>query len=260
MREFRFAKTCVIVLAVAAGGTLAWLVVREMLDTPTSVQQSQSAGGAASEAGFTGDALYRDFSKLSLSREDMQKLSELKEIRHLRMPRNTKDEDLELIGGINIERLSLAGSRVSGPGLVHLAKMQDLEMLSLAGTKVDDEGLVYLPQLESITTLNLSGTKITDKGIKLLKEKGLYNLEKLNVEDTPIGDEAMHDIVTFERLGTLNLCGTHVSDASLDEIVKLHELRELECMRTGITAAGIKLLKKKRPALEINATDRSSSI
>ncbi|WP_187782081.1 hypothetical protein [Gimesia chilikensis] len=70
---------------------------------------------------------------------------------------------------MNLERLSLNGTQVTGSGLEHLKDLMDLEYLSLENTEVDDTGLLHLNDLSNLRTLYIRNTRGTEAGIAELK-------------------------------------------------------------------------------------------
>jgi hypothetical protein len=61
--------------------------------------------------------------------------------------------------------VNLSGTRVKGPGLVHLKHLKRLEELYLDDTPFSDDGLPYVAKLESLVFLSLKGTRVTDGGL-----------------------------------------------------------------------------------------------
>ena len=78
----------------------------------------------------------------------------------------------------NVIWLNLAGTKVTGEGLKHIAKLP-LQKLHLEKTSIGDDGLKHLKELKDLVYLNLYDTQVTDAGLKHLK--GLKNLRNLYV-------------------------------------------------------------------------------
>jgi hypothetical protein len=54
--------------------------------------------------------------------------------------------------------------------LSELGELKRLERLSLAGSKVSDEGLKHLSGLTNLKDLDLTGTKVTEEGVARLQK------------------------------------------------------------------------------------------
>ena len=71
-----------------------------------------------------------------------------------------------------VVRVSLADTKITDAGLVHLKGLTELQSLSMGGvgSQITDAGLVHLKGLSSLQTLDLRFTQITDQGIADLKK------------------------------------------------------------------------------------------
>ncbi len=88
----------------------------------------------------------------------------------------------------NLECLTLEGTSIEGPGLVHLRRMRKLKLLSLADSPVDDRAVEHLESLTSLESLDLrlgmsEETKVSEAGRRRL----YHALPKCEVEPVPDG-------------------------------------------------------------------------
>jgi hypothetical protein len=72
----------------------------------------------------------------------------------------------------NLIGLDLAGTQVTGQGLVHVAKCRALVMLDLSFTPVDDASMPSLASLAKLRFLSVLGTKVTPRGLAPLAREG----------------------------------------------------------------------------------------
>jgi hypothetical protein len=115
------------------------------------------------------------FSGQPIADDELRHLSELKELRHLRLDR----------------------TRITDAGLVHLVRLEGLESLDLAHTQVTDEGLKTLARMPSLTTLGFDGTRIGDAGLTHLAP--LRRLKVIYLAKTSV---TQHGIASFESAGS----------------------------------------------------------
>lgn len=110
-----------------------------------------------------------------------------------------------------LNRLSLAGSRISGPGLAALSKLGQLHAVELQHTPVDDAAISYLTKLRQLESLNLAGTAVGDRGVSRLA--ALAQLRVLWLDGTRISDRCIKDLIRFKRLEIISIANTQMSEA-----------------------------------------------
>jgi hypothetical protein len=148
------------------------------------------------------------------------------------------ESQLRVLHGLSsIEKLELAGSKVSSAGLAHLAGLSNLYMLHLDDTQVDDAGLVHLAGLNNLEVLSLGNTRVSDAGLAHLAK--LPKLERLFLDKADITDEGLPRLGKLIRLKELSLVGTQVSDAGLKHLTGLKNLEMLKVYDTQVTTAGM---------------------
>ncbi len=162
------------------------------------------------------------------------------------------DHDLAyLIGSLdNLRFLSLAETKISDAGLVHLKALKVLQELHLDNTSVTDNGLVRLASLQTLQILDLKGTKITDAGLAHLRP--LQNLRGLYLTRTGITDAGLTHLTTLGNLETLILWDTRISDTGLLQLRPLKNLRELILWNTQVTEKGADGLRRGLPDCDIS--------
>jgi len=92
----------------------------------------------------------------------------------------------------NLSDITLASSRVTGPGLEHLKGLTSLRRLDLWNTKLNDDGLKHVAELEGLIDLNIGGTQVTNEGVASLKR--LTNLTKLDIKNTAIDASGLQEL------------------------------------------------------------------
>ena len=153
------------------------------------------------------------------------------------------DADLARLNGLDkLVTLDLFSStRITGPGLVHLAHLPALRSLALP-KGFPASGLRYLKDLDGLTELSIHYTSFKDDAGGLAHLKELDGLERLTISSTDILDAALAPLANLTRLKSLNLWNNEkMSDAGL---VHLKNLKRLETVSLPyrIRGAGLKHL------------------
>jgi hypothetical protein len=114
--------------------------------------------------------------------------------------------------------LSLAKTKITDAGLVHLQGMTLLQDLDLSGTAITDAGLKNLQGLTGLTSLNLNRTKITDAGLVHLQ--GMKQLYSLFLEETAVTDAGLKNLEAIPKLCDLRLSIAAVTKAGKDKLLQ----------------------------------------
>ena len=117
-----------------------------------------------------------------------------------------------------LDRLSLAGARISDSGLAALEHLHPLRSLDLQETPIGDDALVHLRALGQLEALDLTRTQITDRGVAQLE--GLTNLHVLWLSGTSITDAAIDELRRHEQLEIVSLADTNVTEAGVQRLEK----------------------------------------
>jgi Leucine Rich repeat len=88
-----------------------------------------------------------------------------------------------------LEKLTLAGNRITDKGLSQVASMANLKSLDLEATEVSDLGLVYLEGMRNLKSVNLGATRVTKEGLAKLQTARPDLTIELDVE--PAVDEGV---------------------------------------------------------------------
>jgi len=162
------------------------------------------------------------------------------------------DRDLGyLVAALDTLRfLSLARTRITDAGLMHLKGLKDLQELHLDGTAITDQGLVLLADLQGLQVLDLKDTAITDSGLARLRP--LHRLRGLYLTRTRITDSGLAHVAGLTELRTLILWGTRASDAGLHHLRALSHLQELILWETQVSEQGVEQIKRLLPDCDVS--------
>jgi len=179
-----------------------------------------------------------------------QKIGALKVVR---MPSDIFDADLDVVAQCTgLQALSLAYSKVEGPGLAELEGLDRLHVLDLSDSRVDDKGVEFLPVSLPVRRLYLTGTRVTNEVVSILLGKHLDRLEVLGLSNTRIDDEAFKQLLGLPSLKELHVFHTGITDAALESIAQNGRLRFLSCGMTKVTSGGIAKLGSRCRELHID--------
>jgi uncharacterized protein YjbI with pentapeptide repeats len=220
------------------------------------------SGDLLSEAGFEQLGTLKSIQSLVLDGAGTtdQKLGSLRRLTSLtglsiRDP--ISDTGLQHLSGlIEMETLSLTGTRIRGYGLSAASGMTKLKTLSLEGSLIGDAGLEKLKGL-SIDKLDLSETPVTDKGLKWLAE--CPNLQSLKLRGTKITDAAFASLSKLKALNDLDISGTSVTGVGIAQLKELVDLGSLNLQDTSISDAGIAGLDGHPKLMQLNLKDTAVS-
>ena len=179
-------------------------------------------------------------------------------------PARFTDADMQSIATFtDLQKLALAGTKITDAGLVHLVGLSQLRWLNL-GAGVTDAGLKHLKGLKQLTTLVLYdssvkgyglehlnelpqlremylGGAVTDEGLKHIQ--GLSQLRELDLSGTGITDAGLQGLQGLSHLERLSLRHNEISDAGLKYLERLTRLKKLDLGYTKVTDAGLEHLK-----------------
>ena len=163
------------------------------------------------------------------------------------------DECLELMATQfpELAKLRASGCQVSNAGLQSIAKMTQLVELDLSeNTSIFDDGMAHLSEMTQLKKLNLWRVPITDEGVASLA--GLTNMEWLNLDNTAyLSDDGLKYLSNMTQLKFLHLGSTSVTDEGMPHLTALKALEDLKVTRTGVTDAGVQVLKKSLPETRV---------
>jgi Leucine-rich repeat (LRR) protein len=217
-----------------------------------------------------------DLMDTSLTDQGISQLSELKNLRFLRLPSKTGITDqgllaLDLKGKQALQELELHDTGLTDAGLASLQLPASLERLDLSRTLVSDTGLKHLSHLTALKHLSLSHTKVTCSGLPFLAalksmrslvldgsaldEQHLVHLSlfpeliDLRIGQSSVTDQGLANLNDLPKLTTLGLSDTNISDAGLIYLENLTSLQTLFLNRANVTGSGLPALRAKLPRL-----------
>jgi hypothetical protein len=155
----------------------------------------------------------------------------------------------EILGRRAIQRLDLSGGRIDDKALAELVpeleRLGWLDRLSLAGARVSAPGFAALESLRQLRSLDLQNTSIDDESLEKLQS--LAQLESLDLTGTAIGDRGVAELAGLTNLRVLWLDGTKITDDSIDDLIRHEQLEIVGLADTGVTAQGIERLERALP-------------
>lgn len=143
-------------------------------------------------------------------------------------------------------------------GAQHLEKFPNIERLSLAGTKVTEVGVSALTALPKLTSLDLRGCVLSREMLNAVGK--IERLEQLNLSQSNVGEISIEGVRNLAELRELNLSHTAISDEALKILADCPKLEVLLLQRTPINGSGMQFLRpKKGPAPPLRVLDVSST-
>ena len=152
---------------------------------------------------------------------------------------------------IEIVSIRLDGLGIGDADLAQLKAAPRLVELSLADTKITDDGLIHLAPLEDLTRLDLSqNNNIQGRGLEHLRR--MPRLNQLDLKRTAITDQAIGKLCNLPKLRWLYLSDTATTDLGLEQLQSLKSLELLDVYNTGLSEVVVDRLKVANPKLKIN--------
>ncbi len=153
----------------------------------------------------------------------------------------TTDYDLERYRGSSqnsLERVSLAGTKITDDAIDKLVYFPKLKHLDLSDTAITNAGLQKLEKLSNLTTLSLAGTKV-DLALALQVSSKL-GVRELDVSGTGITDAQLNGELTIADDLSLNLGRNPITDSGIAELLKNGvRLKRLDLSDTNIDGSGL---------------------
>jgi Leucine-rich repeat (LRR) protein len=172
---------------------------------------------------------------------------------------SVNDAGLPNLGGIEtLKDLSLSFCPITGVGFRKAFKNSQLTKLAVAETSFGESGLLAVRGMKSLEELNVY--KCGLKPLNTVKRafSSLPNLRVLHIGVNGVFDAAIGPwFGNCKNLEELNISGhkSMVTNAGLAGLVKLRNLKHLNCADTAVNAQGAVSLKARIPGLEVTTGD-----
>lgn len=172
-----------------------------------------------------------------LSETDIASLTSLSHLKVLNvMNSHLTDRGLTPIGKLEgLERLSLAGTRVSRNGLNQLSGLKNLRSLSVGmwaeirPTNVTEELPLDLSQLQSLTQLQLSGLALDEADVTFLAN--LRHLRDLKIDASALPGTSLRHMKELSELESLSVRG--LSQLTGEDLASLAPLARVKTLILG---------------------------
>jgi len=156
-----------------------------------------------------------------LSDAALEALSGFATIQELRLVQCglTDDRLSHLHGSPMLSTLILSQNEISGPGLVHVAKLK-LKTLGLEFNNISNETLPHLTQLNTLENLWLDYCRlVTDEGIQSGTLQSMTHLKELRLRGmTKVTDASLADLMKFGHLKQIGIREDKISWESVDRM------------------------------------------
>lgn len=160
------------------------------------------------------------------------------------------NHDMKRFAGLKrLSWLNLYSIPISDEGVEHLCECDSLTMLDIHETHVTDKALNYLKLMPQLQGLNLNDTRMTESAITALESFPV--LEQVTLGERILTPGGLPMVRRLRNLRMLKITSLHFSDADLRHLESLDRLRDLQLMRTNVTAAGAAALSKVLPKCRI---------
>lgn len=211
-----------------------------------------------------------DFSAINVTDKEMPEIAQFRRMKKLDLGHaKVSDKGLQLLAGMPLTELSVAGTEISDKGLDTVATMKDLVKLDLtecditnsgiakltalpklvilnvAKTKVDDHGVVLMEKIESLGKIDLTGCRVTDESLKVVSR---MRLSTVLFEKCPITGYGIRKNLRSDTLKKISLDACPIRDSDLPWIAQaVPNLTVLDIAGTQISDQGLsELVKLKR--------------
>ena len=161
---------------------------------------------------------------------------------------------LQALGELpTLTTLKLSDGKMLPAGLKSLAAATSIRNLDVTATRVDDEVLgAIASSINGLESLNLNGTKISAGAGASVSQ--LAGLKSLNLSGTQADDTTVAAL-TGLPLENIILAKTRITDTSIQALIKMPTLKELDVSTTGVTGAGFKGINRSQiSSLNVSGT------
>lgn len=163
-----------------------------------------------------------------------------------------------LAGMRTLKELSLSFCPITGVGFRNAFKSSQLIKLEVAETNFGEPGLLAIRGMKSLEELNVYKCGLKPLNTVKTAFSSLPNLRVLHIGVNGVFDAAIGPwFGNCKNLEELNLSGhkSMVTNAGLAGLVKLKNLKHLNCADTAVNLDGANALKAKIPGLQVTTGD-----
>ena len=154
---------------------------------------------------------------LGIENDAFVEITKFSHLEYFGLPCDTQDKHLEhLKHSTNLKSINASGTKIKGPGLIHLADLPDLHTLDLRYTVLEKNAFINLIHCKSIVTLLLSGSNITDADLEILTP--MKSLKYLTLHNTALTDKCLQTLQGMENLEYVSLYDTQITESALRQL------------------------------------------
>ena len=129
------------------------------------------------------------------------------------------------------------------PNLARLVKHQNIQMLALWRPPTAESQFEVLRELPRLWLVELYNTELTNRGAQFVATA--HQIEHIIIDGAAITGDGLVAIATMPRIRSLVVARCPITDQDLAELAKCNtKLEELYIRDTGVTEAGVQLLKE----------------
>ncbi len=184
-----------------------------------------------------------------LSEDELKVLSELSNLESLNLADcDIDDHDLLILRPClqNVKTLWLNNNPVSDVSMPLIAELSSLEGLGLANSQVTDAGAERLPELKTLKGIDLSQTTVTDLAAESLAK--CSQLTSVDIgHNKPVTNKTVAVLVSLTSLQTLQIDNTSVNEDSLDDLIRMPNLRFFHPGGLKFSAEASRRLRSEAP-------------
>lgn len=141
----------------------------------------------------------------------------------------------------DLDHLTIAYGRLSQKSLANVGKLKKLTVLSLPGSETDDSIVQdHWQSLEMLSDINLSDTAITSASWEFFV--GRKNLQKLAINHCQINKESLENLVDVRQLIELEVAGIGLTPTTLQGCLRRGMLDRLDLSESKVTEEMVDIL------------------
>ena len=139
---------------------------------------------------------------------------------------NVKDDDLKDLHQTNLRSFSSWGCGLTDKSMKHLSKVESLKILVVPSQKLTNKGFRLISNLPYLQAICFQGALLDDRIADVFADTP--SLTSIDLNNTSVGDVVLKSITTNSpNVQTLELVSTRITSQSIEELVKLKQLRSL---------------------------------